>query len=277
MRLAILGPPGAGKGTQAPQLARHLGVPHISTGDLLRVEVMGSTELGARIRATIEGGLLVPDQLVIQTLAVRLAHPDAMQRGFLLDGFPRTVEQARTLARFLAPDSLDAVIVLVVETDAVVRRLALRGRSDDTRCAVRTPPGAVPPRDCSGLGVVRGRRTAPRGRRRSSTPCRRGRVEPPAWRTRLLECARDVDDLVELMRRYFALMQHADDFTLMDPFGGETSRESGATEECIVASDDPLQRDMESGPVAGPAGPRIPCVRGVRVRADETDAVTPPW
>jgi adenylate kinase len=138
MRLAILGPPGAGKGTQAPQLARHLGVPHISTGDLLRAEVMGSTELGARIRSLIEGGLLVPDQLVVQTLAVRLAHPDAIQRGFLLDGFPRTVEQARTLARFLAPDSLDAVIALVVETDAVVRRLALRGRSDDTRCAVRT-------------------------------------------------------------------------------------------------------------------------------------------
>ena len=82
MRLAILGPPGAGKGTQAPQLARHLGVPHISTGDLLLLEVMGPAARRAESRALIEGGLLVPDQLVVQTLAVRLAHPDAMQARF---------------------------------------------------------------------------------------------------------------------------------------------------------------------------------------------------
>ncbi|HEY3723754.1 MAG TPA: nucleoside monophosphate kinase [Acidimicrobiia bacterium] len=138
LRLVILGPPGAGKGTQAPWLARHLGVPHISTGDLLREQATADTELGARIQATIESGRLVPDDLVLRTLETRLAEPDAMQRGYLLDGFPRTVEQARTVATFIAPATVDVVIALAVGPETVARRLALRGRADDTRSAVRT-------------------------------------------------------------------------------------------------------------------------------------------
>jgi adenylate kinase len=138
VRLVMLGPPGAGKGTQASPLAQHLLVPHISTGDLLREQATADSDLGVKIQAIVEQGGLVPDRLVLRTLESRIAEPDAMQCGFLLDGFPRTVDQARSLATLVAPALIDVVIALVVRPETVARRLATRGRSDDTSAAVRT-------------------------------------------------------------------------------------------------------------------------------------------
>ncbi|MCI4340596.1 MAG: nucleoside monophosphate kinase, partial [Thermoplasmata archaeon] len=97
-RIVFLGPPGAGKGTQATELARRLGIPHLSTGDLLRAAVGAKTRLGVEAESHMHAGRLVPDALVLQILEERLRLPDARE-GFLLDGFPRTVVQAESLAR----------------------------------------------------------------------------------------------------------------------------------------------------------------------------------
>jgi len=99
--VVLLGPPGAGKGTQAKRLAEHYAVPHISTGDILRANVASGTELGKKAKAIMEGGNLVPDELVQQMVADRLAQPDCA-RGYILDGFPRTLAQAQWLDKYLS-------------------------------------------------------------------------------------------------------------------------------------------------------------------------------
>ena len=138
MRLIFLGPPGSGKGTQAKLLAERLGVPAISTGDMLRDAVRRGTPLGRRAQAIMEAGELVPDDLVISLVRERTALPDA-RNGFLLDGFPRTIEQAKALDRILEGNaaSVDGVINLLVPEGTLVERLlgraALEGRSDDRR------------------------------------------------------------------------------------------------------------------------------------------------
>jgi adenylate kinase len=138
MRLIFLGPPGSGKGTQAKLLAERLGVPAISTGDMLRDAVRRGTPLGRRAQAIMEAGELVPDDVVIGLVRERTAVPDA-RNGFLLDGFPRTIEQAKALDRILEGNgaSVDGVINLLVPEGTLVERLlgraALEGRSDDRR------------------------------------------------------------------------------------------------------------------------------------------------
>ena len=127
MRLVLVGPPGAGKGTQAEFIAAHLSVPKISTGDILRANVADGTELGREAKKFMDAGRLVPDQVVIDMVRDRLAEPDA-EDGFLLDGFPRTTPQAQELDKLLdyMGAGLDVVLELVVDEDEVIRRLSGR-------------------------------------------------------------------------------------------------------------------------------------------------------
>jgi adenylate kinase len=127
MRLVLVGPPGAGKGTQAQFISAHLGVPKISTGDIFRANVSQGTELGMQAKKFMDAGDLVPDEITIGMVRDRLAEDDA-KSGFLLDGFPRNVPQARTLDEILteATTPLDVVLELVVDDDEVVRRLSGR-------------------------------------------------------------------------------------------------------------------------------------------------------
>ena len=127
MRIVFLGPPGSGKGTQGIALAERLGVPHISTGDILRAAIGEGTELGKKAAGYVESGRLVPDDLMVDLVADRLGEPDA-RKGFVLDGFPRTKEQAEALDRVLAGrgESLDAVLDLDVPDEVVVERLSGR-------------------------------------------------------------------------------------------------------------------------------------------------------
>ena len=118
MRLVLLGPPGAGKGTQATKLAAYLGVPHISTGDILRRNVADRTDLGKNAKAYMDAGKLVPDDLVIAMTERRLKDPDA-KKGFILDGFPRTLAQAEALSKFT---QLDAAVSLFLEPEELIKR-----------------------------------------------------------------------------------------------------------------------------------------------------------
>jgi adenylate kinase len=136
-RLLILGPPGAGKGTQAALVCKALGIPHVSTGEMLRDHVARGTELGQQAKLIMDAGDLVSDQIVIAMVEERLAQPDAAC-GFLLDGFPRTAPQAGALEDVIAENPLDGVIVLEVPEDEIVDRTLARGRSDDTAESVRT-------------------------------------------------------------------------------------------------------------------------------------------
>ncbi|MDA3146204.1 adenylate kinase [Leucobacter sp. UCMA 4100] len=141
-RLLIIGPPGAGKGTQATQIATTFEIPAISTGDIFRANIKGQTELGKRVQQIIESGELVPDALTNEIVADRLQQDDA-KNGFLLDGYPRTVDQVHALDAMLAPVNakLDAVVLLEADTDEVVARLLnraqLEGRADDTEEVIR--------------------------------------------------------------------------------------------------------------------------------------------
>ncbi|WP_209561705.1 adenylate kinase [Frigoribacterium sp. PvP032] len=141
-RLLIVGPPGAGKGTQAVRIAESFGIPAISTGDIFRANVAGETDLGLKVKAIIDAGDYVPDSLTNELVSDRLAESDAEQ-GFLLDGYPRTVQQVEFLDEFLAGrgEALAAVVQLVADRDEIVERLRRRaldqGRSDDTEEAIR--------------------------------------------------------------------------------------------------------------------------------------------
>jgi adenylate kinase len=133
MRLVLVGPPGAGKGTQAQFISAHLSVPKISTGDIFRANVSQGTPLGKQAKQYMDAGDLVPDEVTIAMVRDRLAEEDA-RKGFLLDGFPRNVPQARTLDDLLleAGTPLDVVLELVVDDDEVVRRLS--GRRTCRQC-----------------------------------------------------------------------------------------------------------------------------------------------
>jgi len=140
----FLGPPGAGKGTQARQLAAALGVPHVAPGDLFREAAAAGTSLGLEAKRYMDRGVLVPDGVVIRMISDRLARPDA-KRGFILDGFPRTLEQAAALDALLADagQSLDRVVFFDVKEPEIVRRLT--GRRVCPSCAslyhlVSSPP-----------------------------------------------------------------------------------------------------------------------------------------
>lgn len=137
-RLVLVGPPGAGKGTQAVGLSDKLGVPHVSTGDLFRAQIADQTDLGKAVERYLDAGKLVPDEVTNAMVRERLAQPDAAD-GFLLDGFPRNVGQAEVLGNILREidHPLDAVLELKVDEDVLVERLLARGRADDTEDVIR--------------------------------------------------------------------------------------------------------------------------------------------
>ncbi|WIM73030.1 adenylate kinase [Corynebacterium suedekumii] len=142
MRLVLLGPPGAGKGTQAALLSEKLGVPHISTGDLFRANIGEGTPLGVEAKGYIDAGKLVPTDVTARMVKSRLAESDAAY-GFLLDGFPRTVEQADILTDLLSENGqqLDGVLNFNIAEDVVVERMLARGRADDNEKTIRTRLG----------------------------------------------------------------------------------------------------------------------------------------
>ncbi|MCZ6568583.1 MAG: adenylate kinase [Deltaproteobacteria bacterium] len=141
LNLILTGPPGAGKGTQAKLLAKRLGIPQIATGDILREAVASGSELGQRVKAIMERGELVPDEVVIEIVEERLAREDCVP-GFILDGFPRTREQAEALERLLGRARREAVrVVSLVVPDQVLRQRILergQGRADDSEETIAT-------------------------------------------------------------------------------------------------------------------------------------------
>ena len=139
LNLILLGPPGAGKGTQAERLTEDFGLPYISTGDMLREAVANGSELGRRVRRIMEAGDLVGDDLMAEVVSERLEQSDT-ERGFLLDGYPRTASQAETLRRILVAgeETLDHVVFIAVPEEELVRRAILRQRgADDKEDVVR--------------------------------------------------------------------------------------------------------------------------------------------
>ena len=133
MRLLLLGPPGAGKGTQAERIAAKYRIPHLSTGDMLREAVAADTEVGRHAKSIMEAGRLVPDDVMIRLVADRIAQPDCA-RGFMLDGFPRTLAQAEALDRLLEERGLelDLVLEIAVDDEALIERIS--GRFACARC-----------------------------------------------------------------------------------------------------------------------------------------------
>lgn len=143
VRLVVLGKQGAGKGTQCVRLSHHYVVPHVSTGDMLRAAVKRRTEFGLRAKAEMDKGELISDDLIMELVADRLAERDT-QRGFVLDGCPRTIAQAEGLEELLLPGRLDLVLNLELPTSAALRRLAARRVCVDCGAiyAVSSPPTA---------------------------------------------------------------------------------------------------------------------------------------
>ena len=141
-RMVLLGPPGAGKGTQAARIAERLGIPAISTGDIFRANVAGATELGTRAKAYMDKGEYVPDSITNAMVADRIAQADCAN-GFLLDGYPRTTAQVGELDSMLKASglALDVVVEITADAEAVVARLLKRageqGRADDTEPVIR--------------------------------------------------------------------------------------------------------------------------------------------
>ena len=142
MRIILMGPPGAGKGTQAKVIADRLSIPAVSTGDIFRANVSAETELGLEAKRYMDSGDYVPDEVTNGMVRDRIAEDDARQ-GFLLDGYPRTVAQVEELDAMLTEQSasIDAVVVLTVDQDEIVQRLLKRaeteGRADDTEDVIR--------------------------------------------------------------------------------------------------------------------------------------------
>jgi adenylate kinase len=136
-RMVLMGPPGAGKGTQGLRLAERLDVVHISTGDLLRRVADEESLVGFQSRVFMDSGLLAPDALVIELLSARLAAGDVSERGFVLDGFPRTLSQTHALDETLRTSRVDVVVELVVPEATVIARLRRRNRDDDAMASLR--------------------------------------------------------------------------------------------------------------------------------------------
>jgi adenylate kinase len=137
LSIVMLGAPGAGKGTQAVRIAETHGIPHISTGEMLRAAIAAGSELGRKVKEIVESGALVPDELIVEVIRERLSQPDA-QGGFVLDGFPRTIGQAEALDTLLAElgRPLERVLELELSEETAVERMlgraAEQGRADDT-------------------------------------------------------------------------------------------------------------------------------------------------
>jgi adenylate kinase len=144
MRIILLGPPGAGKGTQAKRLAQTLDIPHISTGDLLRENVKNSTALGKKSRDFMDRGLLVPDELVAKMLMQRLNQADT-KRGFILDGYPRNVNQAKTLDAMLESKSTNIDMVIYLDTSEFIILQRLTGRLVCSGCQANFHISNMPP------------------------------------------------------------------------------------------------------------------------------------
>lgn len=136
VKLLFIGPPGAGKGTQAARVADSLGIAHISTGDMFRYHVSAGTDLGKRVDSIMRAGDYVPDEITVEMLEERMSEPDAAA-GFILDGFPRTEGQVKALDQLIGTDGLDAVVVFEVGEDELVDRMLGRGRPDDTEDTIR--------------------------------------------------------------------------------------------------------------------------------------------
>jgi adenylate kinase len=138
----VLGKQGAGKGTQCVRLSHHYVVPHVSTGDMLRAAVKTGSDLGLKVKETMERGELLGDDLIMEMVAERLAERDARARGFILDGCPRTTHQAEALAALMAPGDIDLVVDIEVPTEQVLRRLASRRVCVDcgANYSVSSPP-----------------------------------------------------------------------------------------------------------------------------------------
>jgi adenylate kinase len=142
VRLVVLGKQGAGKGTQCVRLSHHYVVPHVSTGDMLRAAVKTGSELGTKVKETMELGELLGDDLIMEMVAERLSEPDARARGFILDGCPRTTRQAEALAALMTPGNIDLAVDIEVPTSQVLRRLASRRVCIDcgANYSVSSPP-----------------------------------------------------------------------------------------------------------------------------------------
>jgi len=136
VKLLFIGPPGAGKGTQAARVAERLGIPHISTGEMFRHHVGRGTELGRQVKAIMESGAYVPDEITVEMLRQRLGEPDALA-GFILDGFPRTGPQVAALEELIGEGGLDRVVLFEVDEDELTERLLSRGRLDDSEETIR--------------------------------------------------------------------------------------------------------------------------------------------
>lgn len=136
MKLLFIGPPGAGKGTQAGRVAERLGIPHVSTGDMFRDHVARQTDLGKKVDEIMKAGDYVPDEVTVAMLRERISQDDARD-GFILDGFPRTGAQVESLDALLGDDGLDGVVVFEVDEDELTERLLARGRADDTEETIR--------------------------------------------------------------------------------------------------------------------------------------------
>ncbi len=122
MKMVFLGPPGVGKGTYARAVSKEFGIPHISTGDIFREEIARGSELGRKVKEYVEKGLLVPDEIVVEVVKKRLSQPDC-KRGFILDGFPRTISQARALDEFAPPN---LALLFVAPDEVIVERISGR-------------------------------------------------------------------------------------------------------------------------------------------------------
>ncbi len=148
MNIIIMGPPGAGKGTQAAMIIKEFGIPHISTGDMFRAAIKQGTELGLKAKAVMDAGQLVPNELTIGIVRERLAEPDC-EKGFLLDGFPRTIPQAEALKEILAGlnRSLDAAINVEVPNDVLLPRMT--GRRICRQCGATYHIKFNPPKQTS--------------------------------------------------------------------------------------------------------------------------------
>ncbi|RMH55794.1 MAG: adenylate kinase [Candidatus Hydrogenedentota bacterium] len=160
MRLILLGPPGSGKGTQAAVLSRRWGAPHVSTGEIFREAIRSDSELGSKVRRYTETGELVPDEIVNEIVFDRLARRDCQEKGFLLDGFPRTVAQARALDGWLADrgDGIDRVVDFEIGDEELIRRLS--GRRHCEKCGRDYNIVFRPPRNAGLCDVCSGRLVA---------------------------------------------------------------------------------------------------------------------
>ena len=190
MNIILLGPPGAGKGTQARLLMDELGLVQLSTGDMLRAAVAAGSEVGRKAQAIMEAGELVPDEVVIGVVSERLDQPDVREKGVIFDGFPRTVAQAEALDRLLAEKgmTLDAVIAMEVDDEELVQRIS--GRFTCARCGEGYHDEAKrPARDgvCDKCG--------------STEFVRRPDDNPQAVRTRLKAYHAETAPLIEYYRR----------------------------------------------------------------------------